>query len=225
MTDLRQTIAPKSDQLNSDDLIGRNLTITITKVSLCAEADQPIAVNFEGDNNKPYKPCKSMRRVMVNIWGPDGNAYAGRRMTLYRDDKVQFGGQAVGGIRISHMSHIERDVVMALTATRANRKPFTVKPLVETKTAPEPDKAALAATALADRFKVVTDADAWDAIVNDEQAKKQRDWLLAKRPELSATVEAAADAAFARVSAAGAETVENDGWPSPDVPPAGDARE
>jgi hypothetical protein len=129
MTDMRQTIAPKSDQLNADDLIGVVKTIKVTKVSLCGEPDQPIAINYEGDNGKPYKPCKSMRRVMVNVWGSDGTAYAGRRMTLYRDDKVLFGGVAVGGIRISHMSDIDAPVTMALTASKANRKPFTVKPL------------------------------------------------------------------------------------------------
>ena len=136
MTDLRLTIAPKSDQINADDLLAGPRTIRVTKVSLCTEPDQPVAINFESDGGKPYKPCKSMRRVLVNVWGPDGNAYTGRSMTLYRDDKVQFGGLAVGGIRISHVSHIDRDVTMALTATRANRKPFTVKPLAaETPTA------------------------------------------------------------------------------------------
>ncbi len=130
MTDLRKTIIPKSDQLNADDLIGTTKTIKVTKVSLAA-GDQPIAINYDGDGGKPYLPCKSMRRVMVNVWGCDGNEYVGRSMTLYRDDKVTFGGMAVGGIRISHMSHIDKDVTMALTATRANRKPYTVKPLVQ----------------------------------------------------------------------------------------------
>ena len=129
MIDMRTTVIPKSDQLNADSLIGQTKTIKVTKVSLLAEADQPIAIGFEGDDSKPYKPCKSMRRVLVNIWGPDGNAYIGRSMTIYRDDKVMFGGAAVGGIRISHMSHIDNPVTMALTVTRANRKPFTVQPL------------------------------------------------------------------------------------------------
>lgn len=65
------------------------------------------------------------------MWGIDGTAYAGRRMTLYRDDAVQFGGAAVGGIRISHISGISSAVTMPLTVTRASRKPFTVKPLPE----------------------------------------------------------------------------------------------
>jgi hypothetical protein len=132
MIDMRKTTVPKSDQLNADDLLGQTLTIKVTKVSLLATPDQPIAIGFEGDNEKPYKPGKSMRRVMVNAWGPDGNAYIGRSMTLYRDEKVLFGGLAVGGIRISHLSHIDEPITMALTATRAQRKPFTVKPLVVT---------------------------------------------------------------------------------------------
>lgn len=131
MTDLSQTIAPKSDQLNADDLIGGPRTIKVTRVSQMREPDQPIAVYFEGDGGKPYKPGKSMRRVLVRVWGTDGNAYVGRRMTLYRDDTVQFGGVAVGGIRISHMSDIPSAVTMALTVTRANRRPFTVTPLAE----------------------------------------------------------------------------------------------
>lgn len=128
MTDLSMTVAPKSNQLNSDDLIGRSMTIVVTKVS-AATTEQPIAINFENDGGKPYFPCKSMRRIMIQAWGADGSAYAGRAMTLYRDPGVKFGGIQVGGIRISHMSHMERDLTMALTETKASRKPFTVKVL------------------------------------------------------------------------------------------------
>ena len=130
MNDLRPTIVPKSDQLNADDLIGRTLTVKIAAVRLTVEADQPVALNYEGDDGKPYKPCKSMRRVLVTVWGPDGNAYVGRSMTLYRDEKVQFGGMAVGGIRISHMSNLDQPMTMALTASRASKRPFTVQPLI-----------------------------------------------------------------------------------------------
>jgi len=135
MTDVSTTIAPKSDQLNADDLIGRtSMTVTVTKVSLLA-GEQPISINYEGDNGHPYKPCKSMRRVLVQVWGGDGAAYIGRSMTLFRDENVNFGGTNVGGIRISHMSHITEPVTLALTTTRAQRKPFVVKPLVVAKQA------------------------------------------------------------------------------------------
>ena len=129
MIDLTKTTAPKSDQLNADDLIGGPITITVTSVRILGEADQPVGINFEGDNGKPYKPGKSMRRILVHAWGGDGEKYVGRSMRLYCDPNVMFGGAKVGGIRISHLSHIERDLTVALTTTRAQRKPFTVKPL------------------------------------------------------------------------------------------------
>ena len=138
MTDLTQTIIAKSDQMNADDLIGRSVTVKVTKVSLAA-GDQPVAINYEGDQGKPYLPCKSMRRVLVNVWGSDGNAYVGRSMTLFRDENVTWGGAKVGGIRISHMSNISAPVVMALTASKANKKPFTVKPLAVTQPSHSPE--------------------------------------------------------------------------------------
>lgn len=143
--DMTGTILAKSDQLNSDDLMGRSITITITKVGLLA-GDQPVAISYDGDQGKPWKPSKGMRRVLVHNWGSDGNRYIGRSLTLFRDEKVAFGGLAVGGIRISHMSDIDGPVTMSLTASRASKKPFTVQPLGEVKktieASPEQKKAA-----------------------------------------------------------------------------------
>lgn len=136
--DLSKTIAPKSDQLNADDLIGGPRTITVTGVKLAAE-DQPVSIFFVGDDGKPYKPCKSMRRVLVKAWGPDGSQYAGRSMTLFLDERVRFGGAEVGGIRISHLSHISKSLTMALTATRATKKAYTVGVLEAPSAAPETD--------------------------------------------------------------------------------------
>ncbi len=142
MSDMRKTIVPKSDQQNYDNFLGGPRTIRITKIEILG-GEQPVAVHFEGDDGKPFKPCKSMRRVMVAIWGGDANNYVGRSMTLYGDPKVKWGGEAVGGIRISHMSDIKEKVEMALTATRGSRKPYTVLPLaVEADLSDEGDVAA-----------------------------------------------------------------------------------
>jgi hypothetical protein len=123
------TIVPKSDQLNADDLIGRTMTVKVTRVAINPSSEQPVSINFDGDQGKPYKPGKSMRRVLVKVWGADANSYTGRSMTLYRDDGVRFGGVDVGGIRISHMSDIDAPVVMALTEKKGSKKPFKVSPL------------------------------------------------------------------------------------------------
>jgi hypothetical protein len=129
MNDMAQTIVPKSDQLNADDLIAGPRTITVTGVSIKAGGEQPISIHYEGDEGKPYKACKSMCRVMVTAWGADSKKYVGRSMTLYRDPTVKWGGMEVGGIRISHMSDIDSKITMALTMTRASKKPYTVRPL------------------------------------------------------------------------------------------------
>jgi len=133
MDDMKANIIPKSDQLNADDLITGPMTIKITGVNI-KSGEQPVSIFFDGDNGKPYKCCKSMARIMVAAWGADSKRYVGRSMTLYRDPDVKWAGMAVGGIRISHMSDIGEDMTMALTVTRSNRKPFTVRPLVAQKT-------------------------------------------------------------------------------------------
>ena len=127
---LRDTITPKSDQLNADDLINRTLTITITELKK-GSAEQPITVHYEGDNGHPYKPSKSMRRVLVNAWGDDGAKYAGRSMTLFCEPTLKFGGQEVGGIRISHLSDIDGPVTTKITVRRGVREDYTVHPLVD----------------------------------------------------------------------------------------------
>ncbi len=120
--DMTNFITPKSVQLNADDLLGGPRTIKVTGVRANeGSAEQPISISFEGDNGKPYKACKSMRRVMVHVWGANASAYIGRSMTVYCDPDVQFGGMKVGGIRISHMSHIDKTQTMALTVTKARR--------------------------------------------------------------------------------------------------------
>lgn len=138
MIDMASTIVPRSDQWNSDDFIAGARTVTITKVSANpSSSEQPISINFDGDEGKPYKPCKGMRRVLVAIWGRDATAYVGRSLTLYRDPTVTWGGMAVGGIRISHASHLDDTMTLALTASKQSRKPFIVRPLEVEKAKPK----------------------------------------------------------------------------------------
>lgn len=128
--DMRKTVVPKSDQLNADDLIGRSLTIKITKVTGNEEdPQQPVSFHYDGDNGKPYKPCKTMRRLIIHAWKHETKDYAGRSMTLYCDPEVTFGGMKVGGIRISHLSHISGNLTVALTSAKAKKKAVTVQPL------------------------------------------------------------------------------------------------
>lgn len=199
MTDMSSVIAPKSDQINADDLISGPITIRISGVEISPGTEQPVTIRYDGDNGRPWKPCKSMSRVLVAAWGPDAKAYVGRSVTLYRDPAVKWGGLEVGGIRVSHMSHMERDMVLALTATRGQRKPITVRRLVD---APKEDKATTASRDLVARVQACHDADALKAVTGDDTVIKQRAWLRDKRPELAKQVDDAVAAALAAVEGA-----------------------
>lgn len=128
MTDVTQAIQPKSDQLNADDLIAAPLTAIIQQVDVKQTGEQPISVWLQGFP-RPWKPCKSMARVLATAWGTDSSAWAGQGLTLYRDPSVRWAGVEVGGIRVSHMTGLQQPLSLSLTASRGKRKPFTVQPL------------------------------------------------------------------------------------------------
>lgn len=129
--DLSKTIIPKSDQLNADDLISGARTIKIRDVKAGTDEQQPVSIYFDGDDNKPYKPCKSMRRLLVQVWGAESDAYIGRSMTIYLDSDVSFGGVKVGGIRISHVSNIDAPIDVLITVAKSKRRPFKLQPLAK----------------------------------------------------------------------------------------------
>lgn len=126
VSDLRATIVPKSDQLNAEQLLGGSMTVTVSDVRVGGD-DQPVIVHYAGDNGRPYKPCKTMRKLLIYAWGEDGRKWVGQSMTLYNDQSVKFGGMEVGGIRISHMTGIQRDVQISLTATKGKKAQHIIK--------------------------------------------------------------------------------------------------
>lgn len=127
--DMTPVIAPKADQLTADDLLGGPITVRIRDVKVQAGTEQPVSIYYEGDNNKPWRPCKTVARLLVAAWGADAKKYIGRSATLYRDDEVKWAGVKTGGVRVSHLSHIETDLILALTVTRGKKTPTRVKPL------------------------------------------------------------------------------------------------
>lgn len=126
---LRDTIAPKSDQINADDLMGTTKIIKVTAVKRGSSAEQPVSIEYEGMEGRPFKPCKSMRRVLLASWGDNGREWVGRSMQLYCDPEVKFGGVKVGGIRISKLSHIEKDLKILLATSRGKRSEFGIEKL------------------------------------------------------------------------------------------------
>ena len=152
MLDMNPVIVPKSDQISADDFISGPRTYQIEGVAINPGTEQPVNISLVGET-RFWRPCKSMARCLVAAWGPDAKLYAGRSVTLYRDPKVKWGGLEVGGVRISHMSHIERPLSMALTATKGRRADYTVKPLILQVSPPAQEPAALTPKEAAEMIK------------------------------------------------------------------------
>lgn len=124
---LRQS---NSQQINADDLLAGPATVTITG-AVEGTAEQPVLVTVAEVQGKTYRPSLTMRKVLGAVWGDETDVWIGRRLTLYRNPDIRFGGQVVGGLEISHMSGIDRPVEVSVLEKRGKRKTFTVQPLAD----------------------------------------------------------------------------------------------
>ncbi len=126
---LRDTIIPKSDQLNYDDLLSGPITYRVKNLS-AGNPEQPVVVHLvdaeTGQEVRPFKPCKSMRRVLVAAWGDKGKDWVGKSLTLYGDPTVRWAGVEIGGIRISHVSGIDAPLTLKLTTAKGKRSDYKI---------------------------------------------------------------------------------------------------
>lgn len=127
MANFMKTLEAKSDQLNAVDIIGADLVIRIRDAQVVA-GEQPLCVYFDGDNNRPWKPSKGMRRVLAAAWGAETENLIGKLVKLHFDPDVKYAGEAVGGIRIKAMSDIDkRGITVVETLNRKQRRPIHVE--------------------------------------------------------------------------------------------------
>lgn len=151
--DISDTLAPNSDQLDAVDLLSGPRTFTIERVSR-GDVEQPVQIHL-AEFPRVWRPGKSMRRVLVAAWGPDATAYIGRRVTLYCEPEVKFGGEKVGGTRISHMTNLKgnKPLSVPLLISRGKSAMFTVQPLTEPATPPAPTAEQIVASTDVDQLR------------------------------------------------------------------------
>ena len=189
--DIRAAAAPRSDQTNYEDLLGGPRTVRVAEVK-AGSKDQPIEIHYEGGEGKPYKPCKSMLRVLIAAWGDKGADWIGRSMTLYGDHEVVFGGVKIGGIRISHVSHIEQPISVLLSTSRGKRKPYLIHPLtIREMPAAEFADVLDRMAAAEDESTLLAIAKEINEEANDQQREQARAAFRARRAELTTTTEEA----------------------------------
>lgn len=135
---LSQAVIAKSDQLNADDLIAGPRTFTVAGVRR-GDSEQPVAIELAENPGRPFKPSKTVLRVFAHIWGEETDDWPdGARFTAFRDAKVKWAGQEIGGIRVSHMSHIDKPVKIALAESKGKKSLHTVQPLKDAPAPPPP---------------------------------------------------------------------------------------
>jgi len=135
-----RSVEPNSDQLNAIDLLTGPRTVTVVEF---LEGPDPIKQPWDvalTEFDRPWRPCKTCRRIIVALWKNEGaeegedinpDEWVGRKMTLYCDPDVVYGGKQTGGIRISHMSHLKKAETRMLTVSRGKQASVTIQPLAE----------------------------------------------------------------------------------------------
>lgn len=126
---LQQALAPKSDQLNADDLIVGNIVIVITKVTINLGSEQKIIINYQGDNGKPWKPSKGMGRVLTELLGGDPDKWVGETVELFRNKEIRFGKEKCGGIQIAGMSAVKNVNTLLITTSKGKKSSITIQPI------------------------------------------------------------------------------------------------
>ncbi len=127
---IRAACIAKSDQLNADDLIGAPMTGHIRRVKTTRakrKGDQPVSI-WLTCHEQPWKPCKTMVRLLRAMWGDEPAEWIGHAVTLYNEPSVKWSNDEVGGVRVSHMSGIDGVQNVTLTETRGRKRTWTVRP-------------------------------------------------------------------------------------------------
>lgn len=129
---MKVTAEPRSDQWNADDFVGSPRTFTIAGVKP-GTAEQKYDIDLVEGEGRAWRPPLTMLRLLISAWGDEASEWIGRRVELYRDDSVRFGSDAVGGIRVSRMSHLpgNKPFEVKLTSSRGKRASVRVEPLPE----------------------------------------------------------------------------------------------
>ena len=141
--DITDALAPASDQLDAVELVNPR-TFTIDSGSGLGQRDGKTVAEIRLVGfPRVWRPSKGMLDVLAACWGTDAKQWVGHRVTLYNDPDVMFGREKVGGIRISHLSHIGKPRSVVIRSSGAGRKKaWPVEPLPDAPTEPTAEQVA-----------------------------------------------------------------------------------
>jgi len=145
----------RSDQWNADDFLGGPRTFTIAGARK-GTAEGPYDIDLVEGEGRCWRPPNSVISALILAWGTDeGSEWVGRRVTLYSDPSVKFGNDTPGGIRVSHISHIDRSTTVRVTTSRGHKSPVTLEPLIESVAPKSPTAADVSACTNPDELRAM----------------------------------------------------------------------
>lgn len=140
--DITDALAPTSDQLDAIEL-AHPRTFTIDTGSRLGKREGKVVAEIRLVGfDRVWRPSKGMLDLLAACWTTDAKTWVGHRVTVYNDPDVMFGREKVGGIRVSHLSHIDgpRDVKIRASGSAGRKQMWHVEPLTDA--APKPKSAA-----------------------------------------------------------------------------------
>lgn len=133
--DISKTLLAKSDRLNAADLSGAPIVATVENVRQ-GDGTKPVIIDLVGMNGRPWIPSLGMRRIIAKAWGTETDSWVGRLVKLVNNPEVVYAGQAVGGVEIVAMSHIEKAFTVPKRVSQKKTVPHHVEVLAEPVTEP-----------------------------------------------------------------------------------------
>ena len=139
MADIRAAIQPRSDQLNYEDFVSGPAVLTIERTEDYKDekGQARVAIHMVEYPGRPFKASKTNVKLLAIAWGEDDTDWPGRRVQLSADPTVTFGGKAVGGIRVTALSHLPQRFTAKLSVARGKKKEFPVEILPDMPPIPE----------------------------------------------------------------------------------------
>jgi len=124
---MRITAEPRSDQINYEDFLAGPRVYTIGGVRV-GTAEQKYDIQLQ-EEQRVWRPPLTVLRTLIACWGDDATVWQGRQVELYGDPSIRFGKEAVGGIRIKALSHLDEPKTVTVTVARGKRQKITIQPL------------------------------------------------------------------------------------------------
>ena len=172
--DITDALAPASDQLDAVELAEPRTFTIDTGSRLGKRENRTVAEIRLVGFDRVWRPSKGMLDLLAACWGTDGSKWVGHRVTVYNDRSVSFGKEKTGGVRISHLSHIDGPRDVQIRANGAGRmQSWHVEPLTEPASPTAADVAACTdIPTLRDMYKSASDDVR--ALILDRVAKLQQ---------------------------------------------------